>query len=574
VLWQAERLAETYNFVAIRFEASPTKIEIAVRPIGEDAPLGTKLSGWMTTQAVVSNCVTDRSDDWIRTLRNPQPTPKVVELVVRAPFSPSEVQGALLSPTNALLATIGALRDSGFRGAGAGQRWAWREPYLPERSRYFELLRQTAGSAAMTPRLKNADGKVRVGMLVPVASFGGVEKVSYALAKVLGQHGCEVHLYVLGKPTYERHRDNDGVFASINFLATDYPIWGGPHLYAGHDLLMDGDAGAIAPQMLGFLSGLDLIVNNQVAGVNSVLGALRRKGAKVLNYVHVIDRSAQGRDAGHPYLTLAFEHVYDAVLTCSHDLEQWLHGMGVPGPKLVRIANAPSYEMAEADVQKVVESRDRETDRPLRALFLGRFDEQKGIERLHATVSELKRLGVGIDWRIVGRDVLSTNGPSWQQKFREIETTVLPPLYTANELTKAFKWADVVVLPSRWEGAPLTVLEAQRLGCVPISTAVGAVEELIKNGTDGIVIPHRSDGVVVRGFVETLTQLAGDRKRLGKLSDAGAKRAASLNWERSAEPLLGLLADWFPEQVAAPKRPKRRLISIRSERSAQGEAGI
>jgi glycosyltransferase involved in cell wall biosynthesis len=229
--------------------------------------------------------------------------------------------------------------------------------------------------------------------------------------------------------------------------------------------------------------------------------------------------------------------------------------------------------MAEADVQKVIEGRDREADRPLRALFLGRFDEQKGIERLHATVSELKRLGVAVDWRIVGRDVLSTGGPSWQQKFREIETTVLAPLYTANELTKAFKWADVVVLPSRWEGAPLTILEAQRLGCVPISTAVGAVEELIADGADGLVVPHGSDGVVVRGFVETLTQLANDRKLLGKLSGGGAKRAASLNWERSAEPLLGLLADWFPEQVAAPKRTKRRLISIRTEHGVESEAG-
>jgi glycosyltransferase involved in cell wall biosynthesis len=567
VLWLAERLSEKHNFVAIRFEGSATKFEVAVRPVTADSPLKGKFAGWMASQHIVTACVDDKSDDWVRTLRNPVPSPSVVELVIKAPFTLAETQNALLSPTNALLATLGALRDSGFRNQREPQKWNWRQPYLPTRTRYFELLRTAVNSAAIMPRLAGPEKKLRVGMLLPVASFGGVEKVAFAMARVLKARGCEVHLFILGKPVYERHKENDGLFASINFLAADYPIWGGAHTYAGHELLMEQDATAMAPDLMGMLAGLDVVINNQVASVNSVLGSLRRQGVKILNYVHVLDRTAQGRDAGHPYLTLAFEHVYDKILTCSAEMVEWMHGMGVPQAKLMHIHNAPSYEMSEADRDKVLANRRQQpSDQPLRVLFLGRFDSQKGIERLHAVVRNAKRLKLAVDWRIVGRDVLDADaGLSWQSRFKEIGAPVLPPLYAAADLTKAFAWADAVVLPSRWEGAPLTILEAQRLGCVPIATAVGAVEELIANNVDGIVVPHENDGGVIDGFTSAIVRLAEDREALKRLSEAGAERAAELEWDRSATPLLAALSDWFPTKLNWRPKAVRRLITIKTK---------
>lgn len=566
MLWLGERLSQQYNFVAIRFESSNSKFEVSVRPVSAEAPLKAKLVGWMTSQPIVSACVDDKTDDWARTLRNPVPSPTVVELVIKAPFNLVESQGTLLSPTNALLATLGALRDSDYRTTRQAPRWNWRQPYLPNRSRYFELLRQAVGSGAIVPRLRSAGNKLRIGMLLPVASFGGVEKVAFAMARVLKARGCEVHLFVLGKPVYERHKDNDGLFASINFLAADYPIWGGAHTFAGHELLMEGDHNAIAPELMGLLSGLDVVINNQVASVNSVLGSLRRRGVKIIDYIHVLDRTAQGRHAGHPYLALAFEHVYDRILTCSDEMVQWLHGMGVPLPKLTRIDNAPSYALAPADRERVLEvRREKQEERPLHVLFLGRFDSQKGIERLHAVVRNTRRLMTPIEWRIVGRDVLDAGaGVSWQTRFKEAGAPVLPPLYSAAELTKAFAWADVVVLPSRWEGAPLTILEAQRLGCVPIATNVGAVTELIDNGVDGIVIPHENDGGVIDGFTAALVSLASDREQLAQLSESAAARAATLDWDQSAQPLYAALAEWFPGRIDWQPTASRRLISIRS----------
>ncbi|WP_072642900.1 glycosyltransferase [Sinorhizobium americanum] len=549
LLWLGEKLSQEHHFVAIRFERSSSKIGLDIRKINESRPLADKPYGWMCTFDIFSNCAEDTSDEWARTLHKSVPSPNVVEVVISGPFTAREMQSTALSPTNALLATLGALRDSGYRSLSTN-RWIWRSAYFPSRSRYFELLRHAVGAKPVMPRLQQASNQLRVGFLLPIASFGGVEKVAYAVARALKNAECEVHLFLLGKPVYNRVPENDGVFKTINFLADDYPLWGGPHQFAGHDLMMGHDEAARAEQIMGFLAGLDVVINNHVAPVNAVLGDLRRRGIKVLNYVHVLDKSKMGRDAGHPYLSLAFEHVYDTILTCSIDMAQWLHAMGVPSAKLMHIQNAASYALAPKDRDTLLAAR-RSKPGALNVLFLGRLDAQKGIERLFACVRSLQQRAVPVEWKIIGSDVMDSGaGGSWKERFAEIGVQVDMPVYSSRHLNKAFAWADVVVLPSRWEGAPLTIIEAQRLGCVPVATAVGAVDELIEHGVDGLLIRSTEDSVIISEMTETIAALAEDSAALSRLSEAAAERGASLSWDRSVEPLVEQLMAWFPDRFS------------------------
>ncbi|MBZ9655489.1 glycosyltransferase [Phyllobacterium lublinensis] len=560
LLWLGEKFSQKHHFVAIRFERSNSKVGLDIRKISDAEPLADKPFGWMCTFDIFSNCADDTSDDWARSLHKPVPAPDVVEIVVSGPFTAREMQSTALSPTNALLATLGALRDSGYRSQ-SGNRWIWRSVYFPNRSRYFELLRHAVGARPVMPRLPQAASPIRVGFLLPIASFGGVEKVAYAVAHSLKNAGCEVHLFLLGKPVYNRVPENDGVFKTINFLADDYPLWGGPHQFAGHELMMGHDEAARAEQIMGFLAGLDVVINNQVAPVNAVLGDLRRRGVKVLNYVHVLDKSKMGRDAGHPYLSLAFEHVYDTILTCSNDMVEWLHGMGVPSAKLMHIQNAASYVLSPKDRDALLTARRSKPPKDkLNVLFLGRLDAQKGIERLYATVRDLQQRFVPIEWKIIGSDVMDSGaGGSWKERFADIGVHVDAPVYSSRHLNKAFAWADVVVLPSRWEGAPLTIIEAQRLGCVPVATAVGAVGELIDHGVDGLLIDSTDDNVIISEMTEMLAALAEDSAALSRLSEAAAERGGSLAWDHSVEPLVQQLMAWFPDRFAA-RTPALKLV--------------
>ncbi|GAB2184073.1 glycosyltransferase [Roseibium sp. LAB1] len=570
VLWLTERLSASHHFVALRFESDKDRLAIEVNELGEGKELAKKPLGWMCSLDIMKQCVEDKSDDWIRTLRGANPAPKIAEVVVRGPFSAEDIQGTALSATNSLLATLGALRDSGYRH-GPGKRWIWRSAYFPDRSKYFELLRHSAGASPIMPRLGKEGSPLRVGLLLPIATFGGVEKVAYAAARVLKKAGCEVHLYVFGKPVYNHISDNDGVFDTINFLADDYPLWGGPNMFSGHELLMGHDENARAEEVLGFLSGLDVVINNQLAPANAIFGELRRRGVKVVNYVHVLDSSELGRPAGHPYLTLAYEHIYDSVLTCSRDMAEWLHGMGVPVAKLLHIPNAAGYPMVPEDVKRLSDTRLQDRDGRLRAVFLGRLDRQKGIERIFAAARALKRKGVDIDWRIVGSDVMDAGaGGSWKERFAELGIRVDPPIYDSRRLSRLLAWADAFVLPSRWEGAPLTIIEAQRLGCVPVATDVGAVGELIENKVDGLLLRSSDDGVVTHDLITALETLAKSERLLRSLSANASQRSAERSWDKSLQPFLRQLHNWFPDRLQSIRRTKAPVAQISSSSETPG----
>jgi glycosyltransferase involved in cell wall biosynthesis len=547
VLWHAERLAEKHHLVAIRLEHDAGRIEMRQHGAGSPDYLTKKPLAWVCSSDLFKACVEDISDEWIGSIRGKRPSPDTIELVVRGPFKAIDLDRTVLSATNSLLSTLAAFRDSSYRRAHH-TRWTWRGGYFPPVKNHYRMLREALGASPVMPRVTPvANKRPRIGFLLPIGSFGGVEKVAYAMARVMARLGYDTHLYILGKSVCETVFDPDD-FTSVNFLMDDYALWGGPHHFAGHDIQMAQDEGAKVDRLLGLLGGLDVVINCQVAPVNAVLGELRRRGVKIISHVHVLDRTPVGRAAGHPYVALAYEHIYDLILTCSQQMADWFHAMGVPQAKLMHIPNAPSYEMREAEVRQALKSR---TKRPLpdrlRTLFIGRLDTQKGIERLYAAACLAKRRNLPIEFRLVGGEVLSDQARgSWTKRFADIGISLEPAIYASRGLTDAFAKADVLILTSRWEGAPLTILEAQRVGCVPVVTDVGDVGELVTHDEDGLMIEAEDDAAIAHELVSSLERLLSEPHLLDRLGTRAAAKVAATSWAENLSPLLDRLGAWFP----------------------------
>jgi glycosyltransferase involved in cell wall biosynthesis len=110
---------------------------------------------------------------------------------------------------------------------------------------------------------------------------------------------------------------------------------------------------------------------------------------------------------------------------------------------------------------------------------------------------------VPVQWRLIGKAVLEDGGGGLPP---EIKALVEPPIHTADDLNAAYRWADVLILPSYYEGLPLTVVEAMRLGVVVIATDVGAVSEVLMDGKTGVLL--RTEDVASE-CVRALSTLAG-----------------------------------------------------------------
>ena len=90
-----------------------------------------------------------------------------------------------------------------------------------------------------------------------------------------------------------------------------------------------------------------------------------------------------------------------------------------------------------------------------------------------------------------------------------------------SDIPDLLRAADVFVFPSRWEGNPLSVMEAMAAGLPVVATAVGGVPELVEDGVSGILVPNEDHNALV-GALQQLVQRADLR---AQMAHAARRRA-------------------------------------------------
>jgi len=74
--------------------------------------------------------------------------------------------------------------------------------------------------------------------------------------------------------------------------------------------------------------------------------------------------------------------------------------------------------------------------------------------------------------------------------------------------------SDVFVLSSRWEGNPMSVMEAMAAGLPVVSTAVGGVPELVRAGETGLLVPSE-DAAALAQAMQALVDDPARRQAMG-----------------------------------------------------------
>lgn len=478
----------------------------------------------------------DAKAEWIDTLASNSPSPSIVELNVRIPASSPTIQ-KLNRPTAVFdtLSLIHRLRASRYRDASM-HNWGYRENGIPFRGREHEIVRERVSRAPVFPKVK--DEQQHIGFLLPLVEFGGVEKVALQMARGLRAHGLVPHAVVLEARDIALTADWAEVFETTNLLAdASFRVWGqGAKDYLGTNIPAWSQGTQHGP-VLGVLHWFDAVINLHGGSIAGVAGQLRRMGIKTLNSLHLNDLTPMGRPVGNTHLGLAYEHAFDFFVPCSNMLGNWLHGMGVPRDKIVPVPNGPGFEIASEVSAEAIRARaKRSPQQPLRILFLGRLDRQKGLDRLVEVIRKTRAQELNLEWRVIGKSIIAEDAPPLPPEITEI---LEPPMSLPADLAEAYAWADVVVLLSRYEGLPLTILEAQRAGAWVIATDVGAVSEVIQTGENGTLL---SDKDAVSGCVDALEALAAMPQKVRRsATEVGQFSQRPSDWVTLVEPLVEVL---------------------------------
>jgi len=146
-------------------------------------------------------------------------------------------------------------------------------------------------------------------------------------------------------------------------------------------------------------------------------------------------------------------------------------------------------------------------------------DGRKGIDLLLSVVNEAAR-----QWKNL---CLLLIGPGWDSLAKKIESSgvkvVQQQFVFSEETAQVYPLMDVLLVTSVEEGGPCTILEAMSCGVPCITSDVGHVPEVIKDGETGFICPKRE----LSEYIEKLTALrtiTGLKEKIGNKAQMFIKR--------------------------------------------------
>lgn len=115
--------------------------------------------------------------------------------------------------------------------------------------------------------------------------------------------------------------------------------------------------------------------------------------------------------------------------------------------------------------------------------------------------------------------------------------------------------ADAVILPSLWEGLPLSLLEAMARGRPVVASAVGGIPEAIEDGVQGRLVPPNDP----RALAEALAGIHKMADAARQMGLRGAERVRErYTWQKVVENFEAVYDDVLGLASFAPARPRVR----------------
>jgi glycosyltransferase involved in cell wall biosynthesis len=146
----------------------------------------------------------------------------------------------------------------------------------------------------------------------------------------------------------------------------------------------------------------------------------------------------------------------------------------------------------------------------LTVLFLGRLIHDKGADLAVAALPERAQLWIGGDGP--ERLRLAKRAHPNVHFFGEVH---------GSEKVRLLASADVLIVPSRQDGAPQVVLEGLAAGLPMVATAVGGIPELLPEGAALLVAPEAR---ALQYALERLRDLPALRTQMSRVALASAAR--------------------------------------------------
>jgi glycosyltransferase involved in cell wall biosynthesis len=209
----------------------------------------------------------------------------------------------------------------------------------------------------------------------------------------------------------------------------------------------------------------------------------------------------------------------DKIIVVGEDVKRSAIQKGkIPAEKIVTVQNG-------IDVNAFCDSSDGEgirselglNDRRI-IIAIGRLVEQKGHTWLIEAANILRKDYPDISVLIVGEGDLKDTLES-QIRDNGLEGTV-KLLGARRDIQKLLAISELYVMPSLFEGLPITLLEAMAAGKPIVATEVDGIRNVLRNGIEGLIIPPKES----EGLAGAISDLLSDRHLAESLAQSSLKK--------------------------------------------------
>lgn len=281
---------------------------------------------------------------------------------------------------------------------------------------------------------------------------------------------------------------------------------------------------------------LHMASNASFVRKSTLFRMVRLLGAKTVVHVHGGGFQSFFRDAGprmKKSITRTLERA-DLVLALS---DEWSARLRRIAPRAnIRVLPNP---VVVDDFQPAAECRSDVPQNGGTVLFLGAFVKRKGIYDLIEAMPAVIGGRGDVVFELGGDQEVGRVQELLRGKGLERNVRMLGWVRGADKLA-AFTRAHVYVLPSYIEGVPIGVLEAEAAGLPIVTTPVGGVPEIVKDGVNGLLISPGD----VRALSASILRLLEDGDLRRKMSETNVRSVRS---RHDASLVARTLCKWYDE---------------------------
>ena len=187
---------------------------------------------------------------------------------------------------------------------------------------------------------------------------------------------------------------------------------------------------------------------------------------------------------------------------------------------------------------KCIQKQAYSSDEKIKLLHIGRFTAEKNHQCIIDAVRLLTDSGVNVSLKLIGEGPLKAE---IEQNVRELGLDSVVEFMGAQSNVYPFlSDADVFMLPSIYEGIPLSLVEAIGTGLPIVASNVGGIPDMIENEVNGLIITPDAESLA--SAIKRLVESEELREKLGKNALSESDRFSAKNMAKKYLEIYDTLA--------------------------------